>query len=57
MISVFRELEVRGEEAIRRTVELTGLSEAQIRTAVRYYAEYRDEIDAWIGARKTRSVT
>ena len=30
--------------------ERIGLSEAKVRTAIRYYSEYPDEIDSWIAA-------
>lgn len=45
---VFKEIDAQGEEAVRRTAELTGLAPTQVRTALRYYAEYCDEIDEWI---------
>lgn len=48
VISVFREIEARGEEALQQTAELTYLSVDQVRAAVRYYAEFTDEIDDWI---------
>lgn len=35
----------RGEEAIVSVAELLGLSDAQVRAAVRYYAVFTDEID------------
>ena len=35
-------------DPVRQSVELTGLAPDQVRAAVRYYAEYRDEILAWI---------
>lgn len=41
------------EKAEARVVGLAqrlGLSEGQVRTAVRYYGEYPDEIDEWIAA-------
>lgn len=37
-----------GEEAIAAVAEWGRLSVAQVRTAVRYYADHREEIDAWI---------
>lgn len=37
-----------GSDPVRQTVDLTGLAPDQVRAAVRYYAEYRDEILAWI---------
>lgn len=35
----------RGEEAISTTAELLNLAESQVRTAVRYYSAFADEID------------
>lgn len=35
----------RGEKAIAATAELLGLSASQVRSAVRYYAVFSDEID------------
>ncbi|HEY8885323.1 MAG TPA: hypothetical protein VIO35_08430, partial [Chloroflexota bacterium] len=43
-----RVVEGRGEETLRRTAGLTGLPEAQVAIALRYYADYPEEIDAWI---------
>jgi hypothetical protein len=48
VIGVFRELDASGEEAIGETAELTGLDGRQVRAAVRYYADFRREIDEWI---------
>jgi hypothetical protein len=39
---------VEGDEAIDRAAALTGLSTEQVRTSLRYYGEYRTEIDDWI---------
>ena len=35
-------------ERIRETAELLDLPERSVRTAVRYYAAHREEIDGWI---------
>lgn len=35
----------RGEEAIAATAELLNLTDSQVRTAVRYYGAFPDEID------------
>lgn len=35
----------RGDAAIREAAEYLGLPEGQVRACVRYYAEYKDEID------------
>ncbi len=48
IIRVFNGVEARGEDALRQTAELTGLRADQVRIAVRYYADYREEIDDWI---------
>lgn len=45
---VLRNVVARGDEAVARTAELTGLAPEQVAVAVRYYAEYRDEIDDWL---------
>ncbi len=37
--------EVRGEKAIAATAELLNLTDLQVRTAVRYYSDYPEEID------------
>ena len=38
-----------GDAAVRRDIgERTGLTADQVRTALRYYAEYSGEIDEWI---------
>lgn len=37
-----------GEEAIGATAEWGGVTVAQVRTAVVYYADHRAEIDEWI---------
>ena len=42
------EIDATGDEAVRRAAQLIGLTPAQVRIALRYYAEYRAEIDAWI---------
>lgn len=38
----------RGEELIDAIVERTGSRAEHVRSAIRYYAEYPDEIDQWI---------
>lgn len=45
---VLRDVHVSGEKAIARTAQLLGRSEQQVRAAAEYYANYKDEIDAWI---------
>lgn len=37
-----------GDKSVARTAKLIDLTAHQVRTVVRYYADYRDEIDDWI---------
>lgn len=37
-----------GDAAINQAAERTGLPQEQVRAALRYYADYRDEIHEWI---------
>lgn len=37
-----------GEEAIAEAAEWLSLGHWQVRTAIRYYADHREEIDTWI---------
>jgi len=48
VVSTLEESGKRSEEAIRATAEAGALTIPEVRIAVRYYAEYRDEIDARI---------
>jgi uncharacterized protein (DUF433 family) len=45
---VLRQVQGEAEDVIRRTAELTGLTSEQVRAALGYYADFRDEIDAWM---------
>lgn len=45
---VFRELDAHGKEAVQQSAALTGLTNTQVATAVRYFAAYKDEVDRWI---------
>ena len=36
------------EDWIKRAAELSGLAAVQVRAALDYYADYTDEIDAWL---------
>jgi cyclopropane fatty-acyl-phospholipid synthase-like methyltransferase len=47
---VFRDMTCPREEAIMQTVQLTGLHPHQVDVAMRYYSEYREEIDDWLRA-------
>ncbi len=48
VISVYREVDERGDKAVCATAELTDLSEHLVRSAIGYYAGHRSEIDDWI---------
>jgi hypothetical protein len=48
VVRAFRGLESRGEDAVARLAVLTGLAPEQVRVALRYYADLRAEVDAWI---------
>ncbi|MSQ15260.1 MAG: hypothetical protein EXR50_05300 [Dehalococcoidia bacterium] len=48
VVRVFRGLDSAGEEAVRQTAKLTGLTPEQARTAIRYYLDFRQEIENWI---------
>lgn len=45
---VFRQLDATGDDLLQTTAALTGLATQQVHIALRYYAEFSDEIDAWI---------
>lgn len=45
---VFRGVDTHGENALALTATLIGVTPEQARTALRYYAEFRDEIDEWV---------
>ncbi|MCL4370170.1 MAG: hypothetical protein M1380_04600 [Chloroflexi bacterium] len=45
---VIRGIGAHGEDALDRTAELSGLAPEQVRIALRYYTDHRDEIDDWI---------
>lgn len=48
VIRVFTGIDARGEDAVRETASLTGLTAEEVRRAAQYYADYRDEIDDWV---------
>jgi hypothetical protein len=48
IIRVVRNVEGRGEAAVTQAAEWLGLTREQIDIAVRYYSEYRHEVDRWI---------
>ena len=48
VVGVIRNAEARGDEAIAEAASWLGLSAAQVRIAIEYYADYPAEIDAWL---------
>ncbi|MBI2940105.1 MAG: ribbon-helix-helix protein, CopG family [Chloroflexi bacterium] len=48
VVRVFTGVDEQGEGALRRAAELTGLTLEQVRIALCYYADFRDELDDWI---------
>jgi hypothetical protein len=45
----------KGESAVIATAKRGKLDPGQVRTAVAYYADHRDEIDAWIAANREQA--
>jgi hypothetical protein len=45
LIATLKSGKARGEEAISATAELLNLTDSQVRTAVRYYGAFADEVD------------
>lgn len=56
VVSVVRNVEVRGERAIAEAASWLGLAAAQVRIAVEYYADYPAEIDAWLAKVDSQAV-
>jgi len=48
VIVAARSADERGERLIEVLAERIGVAPARIRTAIRYYAEYRDDVDRFI---------
>lgn len=55
MIATVKDQSVKGEPAIDETAEYLDLSPVTVRTAVSYYAEYKQEIDDWIERNRTEA--
>jgi hypothetical protein len=45
LVTTLKSGKARGEEAISATAEILGLTDSQVRTAVRYYGAFTDEVD------------
>lgn len=52
VIETLKGSETTGEAAVEATAQWGGLMPAQIRLAVRYYGDFREEIDEWIDANR-----
>ena len=50
VVTAARSAPERGEALVEALAERLGLSETKVRTAIGYYSEYPEEIDAWIAA-------
>lgn len=48
IVRVVRDVEARGEAAIKQAVELLGVNQPTVEIATGYYAAHRKEIDEWI---------
>jgi hypothetical protein len=48
LVSVWSDFEGTEEHRVNETAEYLNLSPQQVRAGLRYYAEFRGEIDAWI---------
>lgn len=55
VVSVLTGLEARGEDRVAETATWLGVHPAQVRAAVAYYTEYRDEIDVQIQRRRAEA--
>jgi hypothetical protein len=56
VIDTLRGTETSGEDAIAATAEWGNLTPGQVRVAVRYYADFTDEIDRWIANNRAEAV-
>ncbi len=57
IIGALRSVERKGDARVAVLAERLGLSESRVRTAIRYYGEYPEEIDAWIAANDAEAVS
>lgn len=53
IVPEIRDVEIGDDAAIEATARGLNVPAARLRTAMRYYADYRDEIDAWIKRNET----
>lgn len=57
IIGALRSVERKTDARVAVLAERLGLSESRVRTAIRYYGEYPEEIDAWIAANDAEAVS
>ena len=50
IIGGLRSVEAKGEARVAVLAARLGFTEPRVRTAIRYYGEYPEEIDVWIAA-------
>jgi hypothetical protein len=50
VIAALRTVPETGEARVAALAERIGLSEAKVRTAIRYYSDFPEEIESWIAA-------
>ncbi len=55
LVNAVRSAPEKGEIMVSALAERLGISESKIRTAIRYYAEYPQEIDEWIAANEAEA--
>jgi hypothetical protein len=55
VVGALRSVPESGEARVAALAERIGLSEAKVRTAIRYYSEYPEEIDSWIAANEAEA--
>ncbi|MBI2865499.1 MAG: hypothetical protein HYX94_13195 [Chloroflexi bacterium] len=48
VVRTFVGIKAQGDQALKHAAKLTGLTPEQLRLALRYYADFQDEIDDWI---------
>jgi predicted DNA-binding protein len=56
VMSVLRDLEATGDEAVAEAARWLTLTTTQVEHALRYYIEYRKEVDAELARRDSRSI-
>ncbi len=56
VVKASREMDERGEAAVLAAADVLTLAEGQVRAALRYYADHRDELDAEIALADHESV-